>query len=153
MPFFIIFLIIPLIEIGLFIQVGDEIGILSTLLLCVVTAIIGGGLVRYQGLQTLFKAQNNLRSGALPLSEIFDGFCIVIAGALLLTPGFFTDIIGFSLLVPAFRTIARGFLSKTTHFQSNMGAKTGPKTPHNGDIIEGDYETVEKERDNLTKPD
>jgi UPF0716 protein FxsA len=149
MPFFIIFLIIPLIEIALFIAVGDEIGILSTLLLCVVTAIIGGGLVRYQGLQTLFKAQNNLRTGMLPLTEIFDGFCIVIAGALLLTPGFFTDIIGFSLLVPAFRTFARGFLSKTKHFRQNSTSK-----PHQSEIIiEGEYETVQKERDNLAKYD
>lgn len=144
MPFFIIFLIIPLIEIALFIGVGDEIGLLKTLLLCVLTAFIGGMLVRHQGLQTLFKAQNNLRTGAIPLTEIFDGFCIVIAGALLLTPGFFTDIIGFSLLVPQFRHIARGFLGKTTHFQ-----QTKPHgTKSNGNVIEGDYETLDNDDNN-----
>lgn len=151
MPFIIIFFIIPIIEIALFIGVGDEIGLLSTLGLCLVTAIIGGTLVRYQGLQTLFKAQSNLRGGALPLTEIFDGFFIVIAGALLLTPGFFTDLIGFSFLIPQFRHVLRGILSKSRHFSQNTTQK-----PFRDDrIIDGDYETVadHEKRDNLENQD
>ena len=102
MPFIILFIIIPLVEIYFFLLVGDAVGILQTLLLCVLTAIIGGFLVKKQGLETLFNAQKNLQGGTLPMKEIFDGFCLVVAGALLMTPGFFTDIVGFSLLVPFF---------------------------------------------------
>lgn len=150
MPFIIIFFIVPVIEIALFIGVGEEIGLLQTLLLCLITAIIGGGLVRHQGLQTLFKAQNNLRGGSLPLTEIFDGFCIVIAGALLLTPGFFTDLIGFTLLIPQLRRILRHFLSKTRYFKQ----KTAQKSPYDDAIIEADYETVKDEnRDNSPNKD
>ncbi len=143
MPFIIIFFIIPLIEIALFMGIGDEIGLLATLGLCLVTAIIGGGLVRHQGLQTLFKAQNNLQGGMLPLTEIFDGFFIVIAGALLLTPGFFTDLVGFSLLVPQLRHVLRHFLSKSSLFAQ----KTTPRhSTHYKEetIIEAEYETVDR---------
>lgn len=149
MPFIIIFFIIPLIEIALFINVGEQIGLIQTLLLCLITAIIGGGLVRHQGLQTLFKAQNNLRTGILPLTEIFDGFCIVIAGALLLTPGFFTDLIGFSLLIPPLRTIYKGFLSKTRYFSSKSDQNSPNQHYRESVIIEADYEEVKPEnRDN-----
>lgn len=145
MPFIIIFFIIPLIEIALFIGVGEEIGLLSTLGLCLVTAIIGGGLVRHQGLQTLFKAQTHLRGGALPLTEIFDGFCIVIAGALLLTPGFFTDLIGFSLLVPQLRHLLRHSLSKSRHFTQ----KTNKTYYRDETIIDAEYETVNQDTDHI----
>lgn len=140
MPFFIIFFIVPLIEIALFISVGEEIGLLQTLALCFITAFIGGLLVRHQGLQTLFKAQQNLRGGILPLNEIYDGFCVVIAGALLLTPGFFTDLIGFLLLVAPIRHFIRSLLSKSRHFSTKTA-----KNPYNRaeDIIEAEYETLD----------
>lgn len=105
MLLFILFLVIPLIEISLFIVVGDEIGIISTLLLCVLTAVIGATLLRQQGLRTLFTAQKQIDEGLLPLREIFDGFCLAIAGATLITPGFFTDFIGFMLLLPPMRDL------------------------------------------------
>lgn len=142
MPFIIIFFIIPLAEVYAFMTVGAEIGVLSTLLLCVLTAIIGGALVRFQGLETLMKAQNNLRGGKLPLDEIFSGFCIVIAGALLLTPGFVTDIVGFLLLFPPFRAFLRQILSKNAHF--NVKTHGNHEKTQQSDIIEGDYERVEK---------
>jgi len=154
MPFFIIFFIIPFAEIYAFITVGDEIGVFKTLMLCVVTAILGGFLVRLQGLETLIKAQNNLRTGKMPLNEIFTGFCIVIAGALLLTPGFLTDIIGFLLLFPPFRAVLKSFLSKNAHF-SVHGVQNNPQKSDDG-VIEGDYEEVEKAKpalDNTPKAD
>lgn len=116
MPFLILFVLIPIAEVYTFINVGEEIGILKTLALCVLTALIGGYVVRQQGLGTLLKAQNNLRTGSLPLKELFDGFCIVIAGALLLTPGFVTDTLGFILLVPFLRSIIQNLLSKYGNF-------------------------------------
>lgn len=148
MPFLVIFVIVPLLEVYAFISVGDEIGVLRTLLLCVLTAMIGGFLVRQQGLDTLFKAQAGLSQGQLPVRELFDGFCLVIAGALLLTPGFVTDTIGFSLLVPPFRTFLRSALSK--HGKFNVHSKSTHTATEEG-VIEGDYETVIKEHEKLDK--
>lgn len=138
MPFLALFIIIPILEVYAFLTVGAAVGILETLALCVLTAIIGGILVKQQGLETLFKAQNNLHGGKLPVQEIFDGFCLIIAGALLLTPGFVTDIAGFLLLLAPFRRFLRLKLEKSGKFNVHMGQKTS----YNDDIIDGEYETV-----------
>jgi UPF0716 protein FxsA len=101
------------------------------------------------------KAQNNLRTGKMPLNEIFTGFCIVIAGALLLTPGFVTDITGFLLLFPPFRAFLRQFLTKNTDFKV-YGAQNQQKTHENygeDGIIEGNYEKVDKDQPSLDKHD
>ena len=101
MPVFILLFIgVPLIEIYLLIQVGQVIGALPTIGLCVLTAIIGGALLRQQGFQTMRRAQENLNRGQLPAIEMFEGIALAIGGALLLTPGFATDVIGFLCLVP-----------------------------------------------------
>lgn len=105
MIFFLIFVIIPLTEIALFAWLGGEIGVFPTLFLCVVTAVIGSILIRKEGLNTLFSAQEKLNQGGFPARELFDGLCLVIAGVMLMTPGFFTDTMGFALLVPPFRNI------------------------------------------------
>ena len=140
--------------------VGGEIGVLKTLLLCVATVILGGFLVRRQGLEALMKAQNNLKTGKMPVNEIFNGFFIVIAGALLLTPGFVTDILGFSFLFPPFRSFLQSFLSKNMYFNVHTGQNTQNQhnNPHNDDngVIEGVYEQVEKDNpalDKQSKPD
>lgn len=99
----ILFLVIPLLEIYLLIKVGSVIGALPTVLLTVFTAITGAAMVRYQGLGALARAQQALLSGRAPGLPVFDGACLLVAGALLLTPGFFTDAIGFALLVPGVR--------------------------------------------------
>lgn len=150
MPFLIIFVIVPLMEVYAFIMVGEEIGALRTLLLCVLTAMIGGFLVRQQGLQTLFKAQKTLSEGEIPLKALFDGFCLVVAGALLLTPGFVTDITGFLLLFPPFRDFIRQILSKHGKFKVHNTVRKTFRDDE--DIIEGDYETVTKEHEKLDKP-
>lgn len=153
MPFLIIFVLIPIAEVYAFINVGEEIGVFRTLLLCVLTAAIGGLLVRHQGLETLFKAQKGLQSGQLPLDALFDGFCLVISGALLLTPGFVTDTVGFALLIPPLREGLRHLITKYGKFNI-VGPKTRAQRPHNdisGDIIEGDYEHVAKDDERLDK--
>lgn len=129
-------------EVYTFIAVGDAVGVLLTLFLCLITAMIGGFLVRLQGLGTLMKAQNNLRTGKIPVNEIFDGFCIVVAGVLLITPGFVTDFIGFSLLIPPFRAILQRFLSKNAKYSIHT-AQYGQNNP-DSDVIEGNYEQVDK---------
>ena len=150
MPFLIIFVLVPIAEVYAFITVGDEIGVFKTLLLCVLTAMIGGFLVRQQGLETLFKAQRGLQAGQLPVNALFEGFCLVIAGALLLTPGFVTDTAGFLLLFPPFRVFLKDMLVKHGKFKVQTASY---RQKNDDDIIEGDYETVAKENEKLDKSD
>lgn len=147
MPFLILFVVIPIAEVYVFLQAGEAIGILKTLLLCVLTAIIGGLLVKQQGMETLLKAQKNMNQGAMPVKELFDGFCLIIAGALLLTPGFVTDIAGFSLLFPPFRVFLSKIIKKSGKFSVksyNFAQKQEDST-----VIEGEYEEVSKKRERL----
>lgn len=146
MLFFVIFIIIPLMEISVFISVGDEIGVIQTLLLCFLTAAIGGYLVKMQGLDTLFRGRQVMNQGYLPVQELFDGFCIVVAGAMLITPGFVTDFIGFSLLVPPVRRMVQAYLSKRMDIYMETSASRKPQPPQSG-VIEGEFERVEDEKD------
>ena len=106
------FILVPLIEIGLFIEIGGWLGLWPTLGLIVLTAIVGTALLRHQGLATLRRAQSQLDAGHLPAKELFDGVCLLVAGLLLLTPGFFTDAVGFALLLPPLRAALRVYLAK-----------------------------------------
>ena len=109
---FVLFIVTPIAEIGLFIVVGGRIGILWTLLIVFITAIIGASLVSRQGRGELVRARNTLLEGSFPGRELAHGAMILVAGALLLTPGFLTDFIGFSLLVPTVREGLRRYLAK-----------------------------------------
>ena len=99
----VIFLVVPIAEIYLLIQVGQVIGAGWTVLLVVLTAVIGVALLKQQGLSTLQRAQQKLNANELPAHEILEGMGLLVAGALLLTPGFFTDTVGFLLLFPPTR--------------------------------------------------
>jgi UPF0716 protein FxsA len=101
------FIGVPLIEIAVFIQVGGVIGLGWTLLVVVATAVAGTWLLRAQGLATLHRARRQLDAGVLPARELFDGLCLLFAGALLLTPGFVTDAMGLLLFIPPFRELLR----------------------------------------------
>ncbi len=94
---------VPVIEIAVFIEIGGRIGLWWTVGLVVLTAVIGTALLRHQGLSTLARARASLDQGKLPVRELLDGVCLLIAGALLLTPGFVTDAVGALLLVPPLR--------------------------------------------------
>ncbi|MDJ0881071.1 MAG: FxsA family protein [Gammaproteobacteria bacterium] len=100
----VIFLIVPLIEIYVLIQVGQVIGAGWTIFFVVLTAVIGVQLLKSQGLSTLARAQNKMNQGEMPAMELMEGLALVIAGAFLLTPGFFTDALGFLLLFPPTRS-------------------------------------------------
>ena len=102
---FLLFLTVPLVEIYFLIQVGQEIGALSTVLLCILTAALGAILLRIQGILTLMSARERLRQGEIPADNLLEGLILLIAGALLLTPGFVTDVIGFLCLVPSLRSL------------------------------------------------
>lgn len=101
---FALFVLIPLVEIYLLIKVGSWIGPAATVFLVVSTAIIGVYLLRLQGFSTLQRVRVALAQGQLPAKEMLEGIVLLIAGALLLTPGFFTDTLGFLALVPGLRS-------------------------------------------------
>lgn len=139
------FIAIPMIEIALFIQVGGAIGLGWTLLIVLATAVLGTWLVRAQGAMAL----NNLRSSFSelrdPTEPLADAAMILIAGALLLTPGFFTDAVGFALLTPAFRRVAYNWLRRNVKMRA---FSTGPQpqrrhTPAREDVIDASYHEVD----------
>ena len=136
------FIVIPLIEIGLFVQVGGLIGLWPTLLIVLFTAMLGTWLVRTQGAVALGRLRGSLLSQTDPTEPLAHGAMILIAGMLLLTPGFFTDALGFALLVPAFRRIAFNYLRKRVSIKG-FGART-QDAPHRTapDTIEGEFHEV-----------
>ncbi|MDN3615428.1 FxsA family protein [Vibrio gallaecicus] len=100
-----LFIFVPIIEIGLFIQVGGFLGLWPTIALVLVTAFVGASLVRSQGIQTLMSVQGRLQQGEMPAQQILEGVMLAVAGVLLLTPGFMTDAFGMLVLLPAPRAI------------------------------------------------
>lgn len=149
-----IFILVPIVEMTVLIQVGSEIGALATIGLVFLTAILGVTLIRKQGLETSLKAQEKMRRGELPASEVAEGLMLIFAGLCLLIPGFVTDAIGGLLLVPPLRKLfAAGLIVK---FISSMMAKStqwrggqGYSSEENGEIIEGEY--VNEENDLIDK--
>lgn len=136
---FLVFLLVPIIEIYLLIKVGGLIGAFPTVFLVVFTAVLGAVLLRRQGFYTLSRVRRTLEDGGLPAVPMIEGVFLIIAGALLLTPGFFTDAVGFALLVPPLRralaqaVIERGVLGATRAHRRPPGARPGHRT------IEGEY--------------
>jgi UPF0716 protein FxsA len=102
---FFLFITIPLLELWLLIEVGSGIGGLSTIALCLLTAALGGFLIRWQGMSTLLDAQKRMAHGEIPADHGFHGLMIAFSGILLFTPGFITDSAGFLLLFPPFRRL------------------------------------------------
>ena len=98
-----LFMLIPIVEMWILIEVGGWIGALPTIGLVVLTAMIGLSLLKQQGLSTLLRARRKMDEGAIPASELVSGVMIAVGGALLLTPGFVTDALGFALLIPQTR--------------------------------------------------
>ena len=109
---FLAFTIIPIIEIYLLIEIGSMFGALTAVTLVILTGFFGAFLARMQGLQTLYRIQESLREGRMPSGELLDALLIVIAGLVLLTPGFLTDSAGFLLLIPATRNSIKYWLRR-----------------------------------------
>ncbi len=106
----ILFLVIPIVEIYLIIQVGSALGVAETVGLLILISLVGAWLVRREGLGILARLQRSLAEGQLPTNELIDGLLVLFAGALMLTPGFFTDAVGLLLLFPPTRAIVRTIL-------------------------------------------
>lgn len=109
---FAVFLIVPIIELMLLLTIGAQIGIWATLGIIIATALLGASLAQQEGLKTWWRFQEKLASGAFPNEELLDGLMILVAGAVLLTPGFLTDTIGFILLIPGSRRAVKGWLRR-----------------------------------------
>ena len=108
-----LFFTVPLVEIYVLLEVGGMIGVLPTIVLVVLTAVMGAGLIRAQGIATIARVQQELARGELPAVGIIEGALLLVAGALMLTPGFVTDTIGFLILVPPLRRRAiQSFLAR-----------------------------------------
>lgn len=105
---FLLFVVVPIIELMLLIEVGQRIGLLPTLLIVLGTGAAGAALARREGLRTLTSIQSEMAAGRMPGSSLLDGAAILIGGAFLLTPGILTDLVGFSLLLP----LTRGWMKK-----------------------------------------
>jgi len=138
----ILFIGVPLAEIAVFIQVGEEIGLWPTLAAIVVTALVGSALLRYQGLATLAKAQSQLQRDEFPAGALLDGVCLVFAGALLLTPGFITDTVGFLLFVPGVRQAIGRFLLKNVTVRMRTAHGRAGGYPGGPTVVDGEYEDV-----------
>lgn len=111
--FFLLVLVLGFAELWLLVNVASGIGFLPTLGLCILTGVVGGALVRRQGLKTLQQIQQAVGRGEVPAVQIVSGLVLLIVGALLIVPGFITDILGFLMLVPGLRGLAAGRVAKS----------------------------------------
>jgi UPF0716 protein FxsA len=126
---FLVFLIVPIIEIALFITIGNAIGIWPTLLGILVTALAGAVLLRTQGMSLLREIQQTVARGGLPGRAIAEAMLVGIAGVLLLTPGYFTDLLGILLLIPPVRGAIYGALARRfTIVTPGPARSSGPRT-------------------------
>ena len=141
----IIFIILPIIEISIFIQVGGFVGTFNTILIIFLTAAVGVYFVRQQGFRTFQKIGVELQNQQIPVQGMFDGLVILIAGILLVTPGFLTDIIGFLGLVPQTRVFLLAVI-KNLFFQRYSNANKQYKKDMN-ETIDGDFIEIEEEHE------
>ena len=158
---FLLFVAVPIIEIAVFIKVGGLIGVIPTLALVIAVAIFGTWLLRQQGLQTFNKAQAAMNRGEMPVGEMLDGFFLVLAALLMVTPGLLTDAIGFALLVPQVRralgVIARRWVMARTvranFYQSDPQDRRADGPPRadrgTGPIIDGEASEVDEDAPRL----
>lgn len=124
--FFLLVFILSVAELYILVKATAALSLLVTLALCILTGVIGGALVRYQGLQTLREMQKNASHGTMPAEEIISGLILLIIGTMLLTPGFITDIVAFLMLIPMLRGLVAKqlvayFKKRVTFFQHGGG--------------------------------
>lgn len=148
--FLFLFLLFPIVELALLIQVGSAIGVLPTLLLVIGTAILGGVLLRVAGVATAWRAREKLARGELPEQEMLEGLMIALGGGLLLLPGFITDVLGVLCLIPFSRGLLVNKLRQRAAeqamrqraFADDLAARTGQSQPGatRPRVLEGEYE-------------
>ncbi len=143
---FILFVSVPIIEIALFIKIGGAIGLFPTLAVVILTALVGSALLRIQGFATLSRARQDMEDGQIPIDQVVHGLFLLVAGVLLLTPGFFTDAVGFALFFPPLRLalgqkIVNAFMSSgrvhmETHVYPGSRGRPTDNTVIDGEAVE-----------------
>jgi len=141
---FVFFIIIPIIEITVLMQVGAVLGVWPTIGIVILTAWIGAKYVRQQGLATLNSVQTKMAQGQMPSDEIVTGLMLLVAGVMLVTPGFVTDFLGLSLLIPAVRQAIAG--SVKSHITTNSASQQSFQFNGQGNVYE--HDDVSDQQDN-----
>jgi UPF0716 protein FxsA len=137
-----LFVIVPIAELYVIVQVAQGIGTLETIGLLLVVSVVGGWLVKYEGLGVLVRIRRQLASAQMPTGELVDGALILFAGALMLTPGFITDGVGLLLLLPPSRMVVRRFLIR--RFRPRIiGRAAGWGDPRSGRQVVVDVDSVD----------
>lgn len=157
--FLLLLIIVPVVEIYFLIQVGGAIGAFPTVMLVIVTAVLGAYIFRLQGISVFQRVQASLSRGEIPAVEMIEGAMLLVSGALLLTPGFVTDVVGFTCLMPALRqkfalSVLESQFANKGSFQG--GGPFGQKENGDGtseDIIEGEFKREDDEPRKLNKDD
>ena len=137
-PIFFSIVLLPVVEIYLFIKIGAQIGAITTILLIFTTAVVGIYYAKYEGLNTLRSGLAQIIKNQIPAHELISGAAIAFAALLLIIPGFITDIIGFLLIFPISRKFIFSKISKKYQYKENLKKK---------DYIEGDFEDIEDDHD------
>jgi len=152
-------IVIPVVEISVFIQASEQIGFWSIVGLVIITAMIGSALLRHQGFTTLSNFHKCINTGKFPIDELFNGLCILLAGAFLITPGFVTDGFGLILFLPNFREIIKKFVRNQLKKRTILTPGADPdfqeqnnKKP-NSIIIDGEFHEIKtKDAENSLSP-
>ncbi len=148
---------VPLIEIWVFIEIGGRLGALATIAIVVLTAVVGTALLRQQGFAVLARAQAALAADRMPVEAVFDGLCLLVAGAMLLTPGFVTDAMGLLLFVPAIRRVVGRWLLRRIIASGGLRIHGGPGDGGTdrpaGPVIDAEFIDVGENSEKSSTPD
>jgi len=142
---FLLFIVVPVIEIAVLIQVGELIGTWPTVSIVIISAWLGAKYVRQQGLATMQSVQTKMAQGEMPSNEIVTGFMLLVAGILLVTPGFVTDAIGLSLLVPQLRIFLASIVQR--HMKLNINSASYTASNSGGNVYEHEEFTQDNHGD------
>lgn len=134
--FFVIFVALPLAEIYALIKIGSLLGVFPTIALLLLVSALGAALVKREGLRVLRRMQEQVMAGNMPSNEILDGVCLLLAGLLLLVPGFVTDAVGLLLLLPPFRLMLRGLLKRRSGRKIKVVATYSGRIVNNGQVYD-----------------
>ena len=156
-----LFILVPLVEVALLVVVDRAIGLPATIATIFLTGVLGAALTRREGLRTLATYREAVAAGRLPSRELIEGVLILLAGAVLLTPGLLTDAVGFSLLVPRIRRWVASAVgeratqhvrSRAERFRQSLWESAGATQPPQGDVIDVDFDRVHAARLENSKP-
>ena len=144
--FFIIFVALPLAEIYALIKVGSWLGVFPTIALLLLVSALGAVLVKREGLRVLRRMQEQVAAGNMPSNELLDAVCLLLAGVLLLVPGFVTDAVGLLLLLPPFRLMLRGYLKRRNGRKIRVVATYSGRIVNDGQVydVQGHYDNQQQ---------